>query len=76
MNSWPFFEVKRQVEYKSAWKGVPVITLTKGETRGTTMDCAKCGERLQCLSEVMESTIDNFGANGARDGWTGTWSPS
>jgi putative transposase len=47
MNSWPFHEVKRQVEYKAAWEGVPVITLSRNETRGTTMDCARCGERLQ-----------------------------
>jgi len=47
MNSWPFCEVKRQIQYKAAWDGVPVITLTRGETRGTTMDCARCGERLQ-----------------------------
>lgn len=47
MNSTPFGEIKRQVEYKAAWDGVPVITLTRGETRGTTMDCPKCGERLQ-----------------------------
>ncbi|MBI2648990.1 MAG: IS200/IS605 family element transposase accessory protein TnpB [Thaumarchaeota archaeon] len=47
MNSWSFFEAQRQVEYKAAWKGVQVIHLTKAETRGTTVDCAKCGERLQ-----------------------------
>ncbi len=47
MNSWSFFEAQRQVEYKAALKGVPVIHLTKGETRGTTVDCARCGERLQ-----------------------------
>jgi len=47
MNSWSFGELKRQVEYKAAWEGVPVITLSKGETRGTTMDCPQCGERLQ-----------------------------
>ncbi len=47
MNSWPFNELKRQVEYKAAWEGVPVIVLTKRETRGTTMDCPRCGERLQ-----------------------------
>jgi len=47
MNSWPFHEVKRQVEYKGAWEGVPVITLSRSDTRGTTMDCARCGERLQ-----------------------------
>ena len=28
MNSWSFSELKRQVEYKAAWEGVPVITLT------------------------------------------------
>jgi putative transposase len=47
MNSWPFSELKRQVEYKAAWEGVPVITLTAKETRGTTMGCYRCGERLQ-----------------------------
>jgi len=47
MNSWSFGEAQRQVEYKAKWRGVPVIHLTKGETRGTTMECARCGERLQ-----------------------------
>ncbi|MDA4135852.1 MAG: transposase [Thaumarchaeota archaeon] len=47
MNSWPFYELKRQVEYKAAWEGVPVVTLSAKETRGTTMDCPRCGERLQ-----------------------------
>jgi putative transposase len=47
MNSAPWYELKRQTEYKGAWEGVPVITLTRGETRGTTMDCPRCGERLQ-----------------------------
>jgi len=47
MNSLPFHEIKRQIEYKAAWEGVPVIALTKGETKGTTMDCPRCGERLQ-----------------------------
>ncbi len=47
MNSWPFHEVKRQIEYKAAWEGVPVITLSRKDTRGTTMDCPRCGERLQ-----------------------------
>jgi putative transposase len=47
MNSWPFHEIKRQIEYKAAWEGIPVITLTRRETRGTTTDCPRCGERLQ-----------------------------
>jgi IS605 OrfB family transposase len=32
MNSWPFHELKRQVEYKAAWEGVPVVTLSTKET--------------------------------------------
>ena len=47
MSSWPFHEVKRQVEYKAAWEGVPVITLTRSATRGTSVTCFQCGERLQ-----------------------------
>jgi putative transposase len=47
MNSWPFGELKRQVEYKAAWEGVPIVTLSAKETRGTTMDCPRCGEGLQ-----------------------------
>ncbi len=47
MNSWPFGEIKRQIEYKAPWEGIPVITLSRSETKGTTMDCPRCGERLQ-----------------------------
>ena len=47
MNSVPWYEIKRQIEYKAAWNGVPVIQLTKGETRHTSKDCPACGERLQ-----------------------------
>ncbi|MEM3159894.1 MAG: transposase [Nitrososphaera sp.] len=47
LNSWPFFELKRQVEYKAKWEGVKVTTLTKGETRGTSQLCPQCGKRLQ-----------------------------
>jgi putative transposase len=47
INSAPWYEIKRQIEYKAAWQGVPVVQLTKGETRGTSKDCPACGERLQ-----------------------------
>jgi putative transposase len=47
MNSVPWYEIKRQTEYKADWDGVPVIQLTKGETRGTSKFCPVCGERLQ-----------------------------
>ena len=47
MNGWSFGEIKRQIEYKAAWEGVPVITLTRSGTRGTSVTCFQCGERLQ-----------------------------
>jgi putative transposase len=47
MSSWPFYEIKRQIEYKAAWEGIPVINLTRNETRGTSQECPRCGERLQ-----------------------------
>jgi len=46
-NHWPFAEIKRQIEYKAQWSGVPIIHLTKSETRGTSSLCYQCGERLQ-----------------------------
>jgi putative transposase len=47
MNGWSFAEIKRQIEYKAAWDGVPVIALTRAATRGTSVTCFQCGERLQ-----------------------------
>ncbi|MHB1908415.1 MAG: IS200/IS605 family accessory protein TnpB-related protein [Nitrososphaerales archaeon] len=46
-NNWPFYEIKRQIEYKAQWLGVPIVHLTKKETRGTSLECPSCGERLQ-----------------------------
>lgn len=51
MNGWSFAEVKRQIEYKAQWEGVPVIQLTKKETRGTSSLCYICGERLRSSRE-------------------------
>ena len=47
MNSWPFGEIKRQIQYKAQWLGVPVIQLSVKDTQGTSSRCHKCGERLQ-----------------------------
>jgi putative transposase len=51
MNSWQFSEVQRQIEYKARWRGLSVIRLTKKETRGTSVTCPRCGERLQSDNE-------------------------
>jgi putative transposase len=47
MNSWNFREAQRQIEYKARWAGLPIIRLSRRETRGSSMTCPRCGERLQ-----------------------------
>jgi putative transposase len=47
MNSWSFSEAQRQIEYKARWVGLPVIRLSRRETRGSSIACPRCGERLQ-----------------------------
>jgi putative transposase len=47
MNGWSFYEVQRQIEYKARWVGLPVIRLSRRETRGSSVTCPRCGERLQ-----------------------------
>jgi len=52
MNSWPYYELKRQIEYKAAWEGIPVIQLTKCETRGTSKLCPRCGKTTQVADRI------------------------
>ncbi len=47
MNGWSFGEAQRQIEYKARWAGLPVIRLSRSETRGSSVTCPRCGERLQ-----------------------------
>jgi putative transposase len=47
MNGWSFGEAQRQIEYKAKWIGLPVIRLSRRETRGSSVTCPRCGERLQ-----------------------------
>jgi putative transposase len=46
MNSWSFAEIKRLITYKAAWEGIPVIQLSKSETRGTSQLCPRCGKKI------------------------------
>ena len=46
LNGWSFAEVKRQVEYKAKWEGIPIIQLSVGETRGTSQLCPRCGKKI------------------------------
>ena len=47
MNSVPWYEIKRKIEYKPAWEGVPITQPSEGETSGTSRICPVCGARLQ-----------------------------
>jgi putative transposase len=47
MNGWSFSIAQRQLEYKARWAGLPVIRLSRRETRGSSVTCPRCGERLQ-----------------------------
>ncbi len=55
MNNWSFSEIKRQIEYKARWNGIPVVQLSKKETRGTSILCPKCGKRLQEQRTLISS---------------------
>ncbi|MHB8601033.1 MAG: RNA-guided endonuclease TnpB family protein [Nitrosotalea sp.] len=44
MNSWPFYELQRQIQYKSAWDGIPVRFVSPVRTR---ILCPICGSRTQ-----------------------------
>src|SRR2546428_6080224 len=47
MNGWSFQEAQPQIEYKARWTGLPTIRLTRRDTRGSSLSCPRCGERLQ-----------------------------
>jgi len=44
MNSWSFYELQRQVEYKARWEGIPVRFVNP---RRTSKLCPVCGDRIQ-----------------------------
>jgi transposase len=46
MNSWPHWKAWNMLQYRSAWKSVTVVQLTRSETRGSSTTHT-CGERLR-----------------------------
>ena len=44
LNSWSFYELQRQMQYKAAWKGIPVQFV---DPRRTSQLCPICGNRTQ-----------------------------
>ncbi len=43
MNSWPFYELQRQLEYKARWLGLPIKYV---KASGTSSKCAVCGSKM------------------------------
>jgi putative transposase len=42
MNSWSFYELQRQIDYKAHWEGLAVIYV---DARGTSARCSMCGTK-------------------------------
>src|SRR5467141_5218385 len=42
MNGWSFGEAQRQLEYKARWAGLPIIRLSRRDTRGSSVICPRC----------------------------------
>ncbi len=42
MNSWSYYELQRQIDYKARWEGIPVVYV---DAWGTSSKCSKCGCR-------------------------------
>ena len=44
MNSWNFYELQKQIEYKALWNGIPVVFV---DPKRTSKLCPICGDRIQ-----------------------------
>jgi putative transposase len=48
LNSWSFYELQRQIEYKANWHGIPVFYIRAAKTSST---CAICGSPITECAE-------------------------
>jgi len=43
MNTWSYYELQRQIEYKAKWNGLPIQYV---KAHGTSSKCSECGIKL------------------------------
>ncbi|MBI5133640.1 MAG: IS200/IS605 family element transposase accessory protein TnpB [Thaumarchaeota archaeon] len=64
MNSWSYYELQRQIEYKAIWEGIPVIYVN---ARGTSAKCSRCGDKMMFTEENRLLKCSSCGLSIDRD---------
>jgi putative transposase len=64
MNSWSYAELRRQIQYKAEWNGIPVIYV---KPYGTSARCSMCGHRRMLPEENRKLHCPKCGLTVDRD---------
>jgi len=72
LNSWPHFKAKQMLEYKAAWKGVPVIALQSLRHTAPLRSARRAGRSSAIQGRVMSRTGGRCGVRNVRGGRIGT----
>lgn len=52
--AWPFFEIRRQLAYKAAWYGIPLVLVSP---EFTSSECSRCGGRTTVSPSDSKAVI-------------------
>jgi len=69
LNSWSYYELQRQIDYKARWEGIKVLYVTPQKTSST---CSICGSRITECAErkvwcIQCRTLVDRDVNAARN---------